>query len=59
MARYTGPRGKLVRRFGMNVFEAPKYNDLLARRNKPPGQHGDKQQRKNLWIVGKTIPSHF
>ncbi len=46
MARYTGPRGKLVRRFGMNVFEAPKYNDLLARRNKPPGQHGDKQQRK-------------
>ncbi len=46
MARYSGPKGKLVRRFGMNVFEAPKYNNLLMRRNKPPGQHGDKQQRK-------------
>ncbi len=46
MARYTGPKGKLVRSFGINVFESPKYDRLLLRRNKPPGQHGDKQMRK-------------
>ncbi|PIE57506.1 MAG: 30S ribosomal protein S4 [Desulfobulbus propionicus] len=46
MARFTGPKGKLVRRFGMNVFESPKYDRLLARRTNPPGQHGDKQMRK-------------
>ncbi|PIE73675.1 MAG: 30S ribosomal protein S4 [Deltaproteobacteria bacterium] len=46
MARYNGPKGKLARRFGMNVFEAPKYDRLLARRSKPPGQHGDKQFHK-------------
>ncbi|PID76921.1 MAG: 30S ribosomal protein S4 [Deltaproteobacteria bacterium] len=63
MARYTGPKGKLVRRFGMNVFESPKYNNLLVRRNKPPGQHGDKQQRKKqsdyaLQLVEKQKVRH-
>ncbi|PIE56341.1 MAG: 30S ribosomal protein S4 [Desulfobulbus propionicus] len=48
MARYTGAKGKLVRRFGMNLFESPKYDRLLLRRSTPPGQHGDKQQRKKL-----------
>ncbi len=64
MARYTGPKGKLVRRFGMNVFESSKYNDLLARRNKLPGQHGDKQRRKKqsdyaLQLVEKQKVRHI
>ncbi len=46
MARFTGPKGKLVRRFGANVFESPKYDRLLVERNKPPGQHGDKMIRR-------------
>ncbi len=64
MARYTGPKGKLVRRFGMNVFESSKYNNLLVRRNKPPGQHGDKQGRKKqsdyaLQLVEKQKVRHI
>ncbi len=64
MARYTGPKGKLVRRFGMNVFEASKYNELLVRRNKLPGQHGDKQQRRKqsdyaLQLIEKQKVRHI
>ncbi|PIE72378.1 MAG: 30S ribosomal protein S4 [Deltaproteobacteria bacterium] len=64
MARYTGPKGKLVRRFGLNVFESPKYNNLLLRRNKPPGQHGDKQQRRKqsdyaLQLIEKQKVRHI
>ncbi|MBN2279264.1 MAG: 30S ribosomal protein S4 [Candidatus Marinimicrobia bacterium] len=40
MARYTGPRGKIVRRFGENIFGNPKYDKILEKKNYPPGQHG-------------------
>lgn len=33
MARYTGPKGKIVRRFGVNIFENAKFDKLL--KNKP------------------------
>ena len=29
MARYTGPKAKLCRRFGENIFGAPKYDRIL------------------------------
>jgi len=40
MARHTGPRGKIVRRFGENIFGNAKYDKLLEKKNYPPGQHG-------------------
>lgn len=40
MARHTGPRGKVVRKFGENIFGNPKYDKLLENKNYPPGQHG-------------------
>src|SRR5881628_3156178 len=44
MARYTGPRTRISRRFGVPIFGASKY---LERRNYPPGVHGPKARRKN------------
>ncbi len=43
MARYTGPRTRISRRFGVPIFGASKY---LERRNYPPGVHGPKSRRK-------------
>ncbi len=43
MARYTGPRDKINRRFGQPIFGASK---ALERRNFPPGVHGAKGRRK-------------
>ena len=43
MARYTGPRTRISRRFGVPIFGASKY---LDRRNFPPGVHGPKFRRK-------------
>ena len=43
MARYTGPRVRISRRFGVPIFGPSKY---LERRNFPPGVHGPKFRRK-------------
>lgn len=43
MARYTGPREKIARRFGIALFGPSKS---LETRNFPPGQHGVKNARK-------------
>lgn len=43
MARYTGPRTKISRRFGVALFGSSKS---LERRNFPPGQHGLRAGRK-------------
>lgn len=43
MARYTGPRTKISRRFGEPIFGASK---ALQRKNYPPGQHGKGRRRK-------------
>ena len=40
MARYTGPKARLCRRFGENIFETPKYDKILERKNYAPGEHG-------------------
>jgi len=44
MARYTGPRTRISRRFGTPIYGSSKY---LERRNYPPGMHGPKARRKN------------
>lgn len=43
MARYTGPRVRISRRFGTPIFGPTKY---LERRSYPPGVHGPKSRRK-------------
>ncbi len=40
MEKYTGPKGKIVRKFGENIFGNPKYDKLLNKKPYPPGQHG-------------------
>lgn len=44
MARYTGPRVRISRRFNAPIFGPSKY---LERKNYPPGMHGPKSRRKN------------
>lgn len=43
MARYTGPRVRISRRFGVPIFGPSKY---LERRSYPPGVHGPKKSRR-------------
>ncbi len=43
MARYTGPKDKINRRFGVALFGPSK---ALERRNFPPGQHGLRAGRR-------------
>ncbi len=68
MARYTGPKSRIARKFGEGIFGADK---VLSKKNYPPGQHGNNEKRKLLSMVscwlksrklnihtvfGKTIP---
>ena len=43
MARYTGPKTKIARKFGEPIFGDDK---VLAKNNYPPGQHGVNKRRK-------------
>lgn len=42
MARYTGPKTKIARKFGEAIFGEDKS---LAKKNYPPGQHGINRKR--------------
>ena len=43
MARYTGPKTRIARKFGEAIFGADK---VLSKKNYPPGQHGNTRRRK-------------
>ena len=43
MDRYTGPKSKIARKFGEPIFGEDK---VLAKKNFPPGQHGQNKRRK-------------
>ncbi len=43
MARYTGPKSKIARKFGEAIYGADK---VLSKKNYPPGQHGVNRKRK-------------
>src|SRR3990170_3811352 len=45
MARYTGPKNRIARRFGVNIFGRAR-NPLLHKPN-PPGMHGGKRKKKS------------
>ena len=47
MARYTGPKVKISRRLGTNLFENEKGRKAMERRPFPPGQHGRTRRRGN------------
>ena len=42
MARYTGPKTKIARKFGEPIFGSDK---AFEKRNYPPGQHGSSKRR--------------
>lgn len=46
MSRYTGPKARLVRRFGVNLFDSSKYDKILERRPHAPGMHGKNRTGK-------------
>ena len=60
MARYTGPRTRLSRRFGIPLFGPDKY---LERRNYAPGVHGPKSRHKHtdygLGLIEKQKLRYF
>jgi small subunit ribosomal protein S4 len=45
MVRYTGPKNRIARRFGANIFGRAR-NPLLHKPN-PPGMHGAKRKKKS------------
>ena len=52
MARYTGPREKIARRFGVPLFGPSKALEL---RNFPPGQHGVRNARRKVSDYGIAV----
>ena len=44
MARYTGPKSKIARKFGEAIFGEDK---VLSKKNYAPGQHGANKRRKS------------
>jgi small subunit ribosomal protein S4 len=60
MARYTGPRVRISRRFGIPIYGPTKY---LERRNYGPGVHGPKNRRKvsdyGLGLIEKQKLRYF
>jgi small subunit ribosomal protein S4 len=49
MARYTGPKSRVARKFGEAIFGPDKH---LDRKNFPPGQHGMTKKRKKTSEYG-------
>jgi small subunit ribosomal protein S4 len=49
MARYTGPRSRIARKFGEPIYGPDKH---LERKNFPPGQHGVTKKRKKTSEYG-------
>jgi small subunit ribosomal protein S4 len=52
MARYTGPRTKIARKFGEPIFG---FDKRLEHKNYPPGQHGSSKSRKKVSEYGVQL----
>jgi small subunit ribosomal protein S4 len=52
MARYTGPKEKIARRYGVALFGPSKALEI---RNFPPGQHGARNTRRKLSDFGIAL----
>lgn len=53
MSRNLDPKGKIVRRLGVNIFGNPKYDRLLERKPTPPGEI--KKRRPRISEFGKQL----
>ena len=47
MSRYTGPRARVSRRLGTNIFGTRGEEQALEKRPYPPGVHGRTRRRTN------------
>ncbi|HNS29078.1 MAG TPA: 30S ribosomal protein S4 [Tenuifilaceae bacterium] len=52
MARYTGPRTKIARKFGEPIFGPDK---VLEKKNYPPGMHGNTKKRRKVSEYGVQL----
>jgi small subunit ribosomal protein S4 len=52
MAKYTGPKSKIARKFGQPIFGPDK---AFEKRNYPPGQHGNGRRRKKQSEYGLQL----
>ena len=52
MARYTGPKSKIARKFGEPIYGPDK---ALERRNYPSGQHGLARRRRKISEYGVQL----
>jgi len=52
MARYTGPKTKIARKFGEPIYGSDKNYE---KRNFPPGQHGAAKKRKKVSEYGMQL----
>ena len=48
MARYTGPKSRIARKFGEPIFGPDK---VLSKKNYPPGQHGMGRKKKSEYGI--------
>ncbi|MCB0995091.1 MAG: 30S ribosomal protein S4 [Acidimicrobiales bacterium] len=48
MARYTGPRARVSRRLGLNIWGTKGETIALDKRPYPPGEHGRSRRRGNV-----------
>ena len=55
MKAFKGPKAKIVRRFGINIFETDKYDRILGRRKFPPGMHGPTKRIGKMSEYGKQL----
>ncbi len=55
MKTFQGAKGKIVRRFGINIFETDKYDKVLNRRKYPPGMHGPTKRSSKISEYGKQL----
>ena len=52
MARYTGPKTRIARKFGEAIFG---FDKAFEKKNYPPGQHGLAKKRKTLSEFGTQL----
>ena len=53
--RKNVPKGTIVRHWGINIFEQPKYDKLLKKKPHAPGMHGPKKKRTKQTEYGKQL----
>ncbi len=53
--RYTGPKARLCRQLGVNLFGTEKYNKILKKRPNKPGMHGPNKRFGKMSEYGRQL----